>query len=61
MHRSLWCTGTDILSESLASVLVKFVKFIRVLPRAFEQVSPFLTPVGMDVDTNKFVVKGDKA
>ena len=28
--------------------------------RSFEKTSPFLTPVGMDVDTTTFVVKGDK-
>ena len=30
-------------------------------PQSFEHASPFLTPVGLDVDTTKFVVKGDKA
>ncbi|KAF8224990.1 hypothetical protein L208DRAFT_1409247 [Tricholoma matsutake] len=29
-------------------------------PQSFEKASPFLTPVGMDVDTTRFVVKGDK-
>lgn len=28
--------------------------------RTLDQVSPFLTPVGMDVDTSKFLVKGDR-
>lgn len=28
--------------------------------RMLDQVSPFLTPVGMDVDTSKFLVKGDR-
>jgi len=29
-------------------------------PQSFEQKSPFLTPVGMDMDTSKFIVKGDE-
>ncbi|KAF9458444.1 hypothetical protein BDZ94DRAFT_1313276 [Collybia nuda] len=29
-------------------------------PQTFDQISPFLTPVGMDVDTSNFVVKGDR-
>ena len=31
------------------------------LDRSFEQKSPFLTPVGSDVDTANVVVKSDKA